>query len=69
MRENEDNSGEYHTLNNPWVTHRRPPGGTRFLADCPITSPISGNSSEFPSESSSSYVLVGGRLLLRLLQL
>jgi hypothetical protein len=38
---NEDNSGEYHTLYNPWVTNRRPPGGTRFLAGYPITGPIS----------------------------
>ncbi len=45
------------------------PEGTRFLASYPITSPISGNSSETPSVSSTSYVMVGGRLLPRLLQL
>ena len=41
LGKNEDNSGEYHTLYNPWVTNRRLPGGTRFLAGYPITGPIS----------------------------
>jgi hypothetical protein len=57
---NEDNSGEHHTLNNPWFIHRGPPGVTRFLAGYPITGPISGNSAKIPSLSSTGYVLVGG---------